>query len=593
MGGDYARRRRSGVAVPLFAELKRRRVFRAVFGYAIVAFAVLQVIEPVMHGLKLPDWTLSFVVVALAVGFPVVLVLAWVFDINASGIERVPIASPGGSPRPSVVLAALIAAGIALAGVALVAFRLATRGAHPPVSSAPAPAAPSVAVLPFVNMSSSKDDEYFSDGITEEVINALANVEGIRVVSRTSAFAFKGKNLSVRKIGEELAVATVLEGSVRRQGNDVRIVAQLVNAANGYHLWSKTYDRRLENVFAVEDELARSIAEALTPQLLKTGAPLVGEATASMEAHDLYLRGRHFWNKRTAEDLKRAAALFQQALDADPKYALAHAGLADTYVLLAEYSPARPGDVLPQATAHARKALELDAALAEPHATLGLIDMYGYDWRGAEREFERAIELRPGYVTAHHWYAMLLSVTGRFPEARAQAEQALQLDPASLIVSNMLGVVLYDARDYAGAIEAFRRTLELDPGFAPARGYLACAYVAAGKKEEALAQLASVGDADPEHRVLCVWILAVTGQRDEASRLARELLERSSRDAFRPGILGAVHALLGDRDRAFELLERAYQEKDWTVRELKVSPIWDPLRDDPRFAELLKKMNLN
>jgi adenylate cyclase len=577
--------------LPLLAELKRRRVFRALIGYGIAAFAVLQVIEPVMHGLRLPDWTLSFVVVGLAVGFPVVLVLAWVFDVSAGGIERTAPIGAGGVSRPSAVLAGLIAAGIALAGVALLAFRLSSRGARPSTSSAPL--APSVAVLPFVNMSAAKDDEYFSDGITEEVINALANVEGVRVVSRTSAFAFKGKNLSVRKIGEELAVSTVLEGSVRRQGNEVRIVAQLINATDGYHLWSKTFDRRLENVFAVEDELARSIAEALTPKLLNASAPLVREATASTEAHDLYLRGRHFWNKRTTEDLNRAAALFQQALDVDPKYALAHSGLADAYALLVEYSRARPAEMLPRAVANARKALELNPALAEPHATLGLIAMDGYDWPGAEREFKRAIELRPGYVTAHHWYAIFLAMMGRFPEARAQAEQALQLDPASLIVSNMVGVVLYDARDYAGAIEAFRRTLELDPTFVPAREFLACAYMSAGKKQEALAQLASTGGSDIDYATMRAWVLAETGEREEASRLARELLQRSGREAFHPGMLAAVHAVLGDRDRAFELLERAYQEKDWTVRELKVSPIWDPLRDDPRFGKLLKKMNLN
>ena len=581
------------MAAALFAELKRRRVFRALLGYAIVAFAVLQVIEPVMHGLKLPDWTLSFVVVGLAVGFPVVLVLAWVFDVSASGIERTVPTGAEGVSRPSAVLAALIAAGIALAGVALLAFRLASRGTRQSISSTAAPLAPSVAVLPFVNMSAAKDDEYFSDGITEEVINALANVEGVRVVSRTSAFAFKGKNLSVRKIGEELAVSTVLEGSVRRQGSDVRIVAQLINAADGYHLWSKTFDRRLENVFAVEDELARSIAEALTPKLLNASAPLVRDATASTEAHDLYLRGRHFWNKRTPEDLKRAASLFQQALEVDPKYALAHAGLADAYALLVEYSPARPAEMLPQAVANARKALDLNPALAEPHATLGLVAMDAYDWPAAEREFKRAIELRPGYVTAHHWYAIFLSIMGRFREARAQAEQAVRLDPASLIVSNMLGVVLYDSRDYAGAIEAFRKTLELDPTFVPAREFLACAYVSAGKKQEALAQLASTAGSDLDHAIFRAWVLAATGESEQASRLARELVERSRREPFRPGMLAAVHALLGDRDRAFALLDRAYEEKDWTVRELKVSPMWDPLRDDPRFGKLLNKMKLN
>ncbi|HKB77596.1 MAG TPA: tetratricopeptide repeat protein [Myxococcales bacterium] len=577
------------MALPLLAELKRRRVFRALLGYAIIAFAVLQIIEPIIHGLQLPDWTLSLVVVGIGIGFPLTLALAWVFDLSASGIERTRPVPVEGSRRASVAWLALLAAGVALLGVAVVAWHFALRpGARGPA----APSAPSVAVLPFVNMSAQKDDEYFSDGITEEVINALANVEGLRVVSRTSAFAFKGKNLSVRKIGEELAVATVLEGSVRRQGDDVRIVAQLINAVDGYHLWSKTYDRKLENVFAVEDELARSITDALRPQLLKQAPPLVGQATASTEAHDLYLRGRHFWNKRTTDDLKRAAALFRQALDLDPRYALAHAGLADSYALLAEYSPVRPGDVLPQAAEHARKALELDPALAEPHATVGLLAMSEYDWTAAEREFKRAIELRSAYATAHQWYALLLVTLGRLAEARVQAEQAVQLDPASPVVNNMLGLVLYASGDYPRAIEAFRRTLELEPGAAMARGFLACAYVGAGRKQEALAEIAHVSDGDLDHAALRAWVLWSAGERDAARQLARELLDRPGRGPMRPGLQAALYAYLGERDRAFALLDRAYAEKDWSLREVKVSPMLDPLRDDPRFAKLLKKLNL-
>jgi len=578
------------MGVPLLAELKRRRVFRALLGYAIVAFAVLQVIEPIIHGLQLPDWTLSFVVVAIGVGFPLTLALAWVFDLSASGIERTRPVAVEGSPRASAALFTLLAAGVALAGVAVVAWHFGFRPGTGRV--APAPAAPSVAVLPFVNMSPQKDDEYFSDGITEEVINALANVEGVRVVSRTSAFAFKGKNLSVRKIGEELAVATVLEGSVRRQGNDVRIVAQLINAADGYHLWSKTYDRTLENVFALEDELARSITDALRPQLLKQSPALVSRATSSTEAHDLYLRGRYFWNKRTADDLKRASGLFRQALEVDPGFALAHAGLGDSYALLAEYTPARPDEVLPQAAEHARKALALDPALAEPHATLGLLAMDGYDWSGAEREFKRAIELRSGYATAHQWYALLLATLGRLEEARAEAEQAFRLDPASLVVNNMRGLVFYAGGDYPRAIEALRRTVDLYPASAMVHGFLACAYVGAGRNREALAEIAGLSDADFEHAALRAWVLWAAGEREAGRRLARELVERPRKEAIRPGILASLHALLGDRDRAFSLLEQAYAEKDWTLREVKISPLLDPLRGDPRFAKLLKKLNL-
>jgi len=581
-----------GVAVSLLAELKRRRVFRALLGYAVVAFAVLQVVEPVMHGLHLPDWTLSFVVVALAVAFPVVLVLAWVFDVSSGGIERTQPMGGQGASRSSRTVLALLVASVAVAGIAVAVWYFNSR-ARDRARAAPAPAGTSVAVLPFVNMGRDKDDEYFSDGITEEVINALANVDGVQVVSRTSAFAFKGKNVSVKQIGEELAVATVLEGSVRRQGNDLRIVAQLINAGDGYHLWSKTYDRKLENVFAVEDELARSIADALRPKLVKEERPLVRGATASTEAHDLYLRGRHFWNKRTEPDLRRAIGLFQQALDADPGYALAHSGLADSYALLAEYSPARPAEVFPEAASHARKALELNPTLAEPHATLGLLAMNSYDWAGAEREFKRAIELRSGYATAHHWYALLLACLGRFAEARSQAEQAAKLDPASIIVNNVVGMVLYASGDYQRAIDAFQRTLELDPGFMLARGFLACAYVGMGRNQEALAQVAQLSGGDVQDLALRAWILWSAGERDAARRIARDVVDRAPRERTHPSVLGGLYALLGDRERAFAQLDRAYAEQDGMLREAKITPMLESLRDDPRYLKLLKKLHLD
>src|SRR2546428_776543 len=472
------------MSVPLIAELKRRRVFRALVGYAMVGFAVLQVIEPVMHGLRLPDWTLSFVVVALAIGFPVVLALAWIFDVTAGGIERTLPLRPQGLGRLPLALAVGVVAAIAVVPAVAWHFARASRAPAAPT----APAAPSVAVLPFANMSAAKNDEYFSDGITEEVINALANVDGLRVVSRTSAFAYKNRNLSIRQIGEELAVATVLEGSVRREGNALRLTAQLINAKDGYHMWSKTYDRELKSVFAVEDELARSIADALRPKLLME-SPLAPQTTASSEAHDLYLKGRHFWSKRTAEDLKEAMGLFE--------------------------------------------------------------------------------------------------------EAQAEAERALELDPASAIVNNLVGVVFYESRNYDKAIAAFRKTLELNPGFAPAREVLACAYASMGRKADALAELDQIKASATEHVGMRAWILAVAGDAAGARALMPELERRPGLEQGHPAALGALHGMLGDNDHAFVLLEQAYAERDWMLRDVKVSPMWDPLRKDPRFGKLLQQMQLD
>src|SRR5207248_7587184 len=395
--------------------------------------------------------------------------------------------------------------------------------------------------------------------------------------------------------GEELAVSTVLEGSVRREGNELRIAAQLINAADGYHLWSKTYDRQMSSVFAVEDELARSIATALRPQLLKGtagSAPLVQQSTPSTEAHDLYLRGRQFWSKRTVDDLNRAMALFQKALELDPNYALAHAGIADCYVLLGEYG-SQPLGGISKARTEAYKALELDGRLAEAHATLGLLSFYDYDWKNAEAQLKRAIELRSGYATAHHWYALLLTVLGRFPEARAEADRAVQLDPASPAVNNMLGVVAYDSRDFGRAIEAFRKTLELEPGFLPAKGFLACAYVGAGRREDALAQLDGFKGSSLEVLGIRAWVLADTGDKTGATRLLKHLESRVGEQKMHPAILAALYGRLGDKDRAFALLDTAVAERDLFVRELKVSPMWDSLRTDPRFRQFLKRVNLD
>ncbi len=348
----------------VFAELGRRRVFRALVGYGVAAFAVLQVIEPIMHGLHWPDAVLSYVVVALALGFPIVVTLAWIFDVRGGRVERT-LPAPSASPLKGARLALLLVGIGLLAATPGVVWYFVVRGIGKPAASQPAP---SIAVLPFVNLSSDKENEYFSDGMTEEIINALANVEGLRVVARTSAFSFKGKNLNVRKIGEELNVATVLEGSVRRQGTQIRIAAQLIGVADGYHLWSNTYDRELSNVFSIEDELARSIVQALKPKLVQTS--LVQRSTASMEAHDLYLKGRYFLNQRSKEGLRRACALFEQAIAIDAGYALAHSGLADCYSLSIDYAGERAAGMVPKAKLHALKALELDPGFDLPRVAL-------------------------------------------------------------------------------------------------------------------------------------------------------------------------------------------------------------------------------
>ena len=381
----------------LFGELKRRRVFRALVGYGIAAFAVLQIVEPITHGLHWPDAMLSYVVVALAAGFPVVVALAWIFDVKAGRIERAPAARLRGLPLAAVV----IAIGAAAAAPGLLYFFVVRSPAR--IVSAPA----SIAVLPFVNMSSDKKSDYFSDGITEELINALAHVKGLRVTSRTAVFALRGKNLGIRELGEELKVGTLLEGSVRRDGNALRITAQLISVSDGYHLWSNTYDRELKGIFAVEDEIARSIAAALQRTLVGVKAP-----TTDLKAHDLYLKGRYFWNKRTGEGLRRSVVFFEDAIRHDPNYALAYCGLADALALRVEYDNGRPSEVLPKAKEAALRALQLEPGLGEAHAALGNIALFQNDWTASLAENHKALEVNPNYMMAQKWIGNTLMFTG-------------------------------------------------------------------------------------------------------------------------------------------------------------------------------------
>jgi serine/threonine-protein kinase len=585
----------------LVAELKRRRVFRALLGWGVVAFASLQVFEPIMHGLHLPEWTLSFVVVALGLGFPITAALAWVFDLKASGIERTaptgagdpPSATSPGSRRFRVALL-LLGLGAAAAAPGLV-YYFARPGAVPAsapgAAAAPAAASPSIAVLPLVNLSSDKEQEYFSDGLTEELLNLLAKVPGLRVASRTSAFAFKGKNVKMSEIGHELGVATVLEGSVRKSGDQVRITTQLINAADGYHLWSETYDRKITDVFAVQDEIAAAVVKALKLKLLAhPGAQ--ARRTGSVEAHDLYLRGLYFWNLRTKESLTRAAEFFRAAIQADPAYALAYAGLADALEIRTGYAWIRGGEARAQAKGAALRALELDPDLGEAHASLGMILVDEYQLPRALDHYRKAIALRPDYATAHHWYATALASVGQVDEGRRQIDEALRLEPTSRIINTNAGVVAVMARDFTRAEAAYRSALELAPDFEYARSQLAMLYAVEGRKAQALAEVEKVSP-NGEYRTTIPIVFAMAGRREEAERLARELEDLSTREYVPPSLLADVWVALGDREKAIAALRRACREKDgaWGLY-VKVDPIYDGMRSDPRFGEILDCMNL-
>jgi TolB-like protein/Tfp pilus assembly protein PilF len=460
---------------------------------------------------------------------------------------------------------------------------------------------PSIAVLPFVNMSADPEQEYFCDGIAEELINALTQLENLHVVARTSAFFFKGKDVKIHDIGRELNVATVLEGSVRKAGNRLRVTAQLVKVADGYHLWSERYDRELDDVFAIQDEITLAIVDKLKPRLLGGDkAKLARRRAVDLEAYNLYLRGRLFTSQYTQEALKKAIECFEQAIEREPDYAPAYAGLAACYSLLPLMGPFEPKKTIPTAREAALKALHLDDNLAEAHRSMAQVkSYYDWDWKSGEREFKRAIELNPGDAISHIWYALFLMRTGRHDEAIDEADRALELDPLSLYINQSVGHVLCLTNEPDRAISVLRRILEMDPNYSAAHILLGVAHLYKAEYEEAMAefQLGMEGSSgmEPAAQMMLGTVYALTGRRDESLQIREDLLERS-RQEYVPAVFPAVVSFaLGEVDRGFELLDKAYEEHDLYLTVLKRSPQLDILdiRSDPRYIAMLKKIGLD
>jgi serine/threonine-protein kinase len=478
------------------------------------------------------------------------------------------------------------------------AFATALRGALS--GSHPAPVVRGrrmVAVLPFVNPGGDPQNEYLSDGLTDELINALARVEGLEVASRTSVFALKGRPMDVRAIGAHLNVPIVLEGTVRRAGPRLRITAQLTDVADGRLMWSERYDRELEDVFDVQDEIARAIVTTLRRTVLRDlGEVHPRRYTESVAAYNLYLKGRWHWNRRTPGDVEQAITLFEQALAEDAACALAHAGLADAYALQLDYRSIPVQEGLERAKAEARRALELDEELSEPHTSLGFVTfIYEWDWEAAEREFRRAIELDPRYATAHQWYAWLLVSRGRVREALAEVQVAVELDPVSVSPRRSLGWISYHARDYDAAVFHLRRALTLDPMSEENHRLLGLMYMMAGDLDRAETELREALRLVPDSQTalgLLSHLLARAGRTDEAQAVLDDLLTRRERGYVTPVALGTAFLGLGCVDEALAEMQRAYDERRGWLTYMNEEPLFDAIRDDPRFAALQKKMRL-
>jgi len=455
--------------------------------------------------------------------------------------------------------------------------------------------APSIAVLPFTDMSPQKDQEYFCDGMVEELIDALAKLGGLRVASRTSAFQYKEATRDIREIGRRLGVRTVLEGSVRKAGNRLRITAQLVNIADGYHLWSDKYDRDLEDIFAVQDEISLAIVEKLKVRLLGgEKEKLVKRQTKNQEAYNLYLKGRYFWNRRYEVGMKKSLEYFQQAIEKDPHYPLPYVGITDSYGILGWFEFLRPDEAFSRAKAALSLALEYDPSLGEAHASQGWIHFcYDWDWTSAELEFKKAIELTPEYATAHEWYATFLMAMGRFEESIAAALRAREIDPLSLIVNGVVGVTYAFSRQYDRSISELRKTLDMDPGFYLARVWLGLSYQLAGKVEQAretLREAVEVEADNPYALGFLGWGLGVSGQEEDALRILSRIEDRSRDQYVTPYQKGQILAGLGRIDEAFELFDEAYRQRSPQLVLLNATPLMDCLRSDPRFHSLLGRI---
>ncbi len=427
----------------------------------------------------------------------------------------------------------------------------------------------SIAVLPFANMSADAENEYFSDGMTEEIINALVQVPELRVAARTSVFAFKGKADDLRTIAAKLNVRTVLEGSVRKAGNKIRITAQLINAADGFHLWSERFDRGLDDIFAVQDEIARMIVEKLKAKLAGGDQQaLVQAATEDLEAYQLYLQGRYYWAQRGA-GLTKGLHCFEAALARDPDYALAHAGVADAYTLLGFYGFARPHDVMPKARAAAERALAIDPDLAEAHCALGFI-LLSYDRNipAAQRALRRAIELKPGYVPARYWYASTFVPLSRYAEFVAIDEEAVRIEPFSLFANAHLGWMLLCAGRNEEAARRLRHVIDLEPRFLMGHWLLGLAYAALGRIEEGLAELRQAAELSgnmPWMVATTGCVLAQAGRKDEARVVLADLVRRSESEYVRALLFAMLHAFLGDEEAALVWLEKAREDGDLAI----------------------------
>ncbi len=579
-----------------FAELKRRNVYKVAVAYAVVAWLLIQAASIFFPAFDAPPWVMKIFIIVIIFGFPVALIFSWAFEITPEGIKLESEIAPNKSIARRTgrkIVAVTIALAVVAAG--LFVYQLVRSKSDSSGSPTAATIAnKSIAVLPFDNLSRDPDNAYFCEGVQDEILTRLAKIADLKVISRTSTQHFKSTPDNLPQIAKQLGVAHILEGSVQKASDQVRVNVQLINALTDAHLWADTYDRKLTDIFAVESDIAKTIAETLQARLSGSEKSLIAKTpTVNPEAYELYLKGRFFWNKRTGDDLRKSIGYLKQAIAKDPGYALAYAALADSYGILRFYGGASPDESIVPAAAAANKALELDDSLAEAHASLGLIATEELELHRGVSELERAVQLNPNYATAHHWLSLALTALAQSDRSVAELKRALELDPLSMVINADLSIGYLYARRYDEAEAQARKTLEIDPRSFLAHYYLGMALQLKGRLKEAIPEFQKAVELnhDPYSMSMLVQGYARNGQTDEARKLLARLNEMAKSTQVPEYAFALAYTSLGEKDRAIEALEHGFAggNKSYLFL-LPGDPLLDDLRGDPRFESLVQKI---
>ena len=572
-----------------FAELKRRNVYKVAVAYAVVAWLLMQVASQIFPFFEIPNWVVRLVVVLLVIGFPIALIIAWAFEMTSEGIKRTETADAAGLRSHGGTWIYIVLIGAALS-VGLFFVGRYTAGHGPSRVSEVTTASPqkSIAVLPLVNESGDPKDEYFSDGLSEELIAALAQISGLKVIGRSSSFRFKNRKEEPKTIGEKLGVSTLLDGTVRKQGDRVRIVAELVNAADGIQLWTRTFDRELKDIFAVQEEIARAVAESLKVTLLGSDSAQKS-APKNVEAHNAYLQGHFHFQRRNLEDYRKAVGYFDQAIQLDPNYALAYAERSEAWTLIGDLT-GQHEPAWSNARSDAEKAVAIAPDLAEAHAALGFV-RFLVDWKFTEglSELKRAKELSPSNPTANDVLARLIVYLGRIDEAERQGRQAVELDPLSVTAQNNLARILFVAGKLDEADAVARKSAELQPAAAATHRWQALIAAQRGDGEAALREAQLEPDEGYRRFELAV-AQYVRGDRKAADAALADLIA-NGRDRLAYQI-AEVYAVRGEKDKAFEWLQISFDNHDTGTLTLLTDPLLRGLRDDVRYKNFLAKLGL-